>query len=80
MDSLKGHLLIASTGLVDPNFARSVVLIAAHGEEGALGLIVNREMSMSLQQVWGQVSQSECTPPGKRATRWPDQRYPDGRS
>ena len=52
--------MIASTGLVDSNFARTVVLIAAHGEEGALGLILNREMSMPLQQVWGQVSQSEC--------------------
>ena len=60
MDSLQGHLLIASTGLVDPNFARTVVLIAAHGEEGALGLILNREMNMPLQQIWGQVSQSEC--------------------
>jgi putative transcriptional regulator len=64
MPSLKGHLLIASTGLVDPNFARTVVLIAAHGEEGALGLILNREMSMPLQQVWGQVSQSECVRAG----------------
>ena len=64
MASLKGHLLIASTGLVDSNFARTVVLIAAHGEEGALGLILNREMSMPLQQVWGQVSQSECVRQG----------------
>jgi putative transcriptional regulator len=60
MPSLKGHLLIASTGLADSNFARTVVLIAAHGEEGALGLILNREMNMPLEQVWGQVSQSEC--------------------
>ena len=64
MASLKGHLLIASTGLVDSNFARTVVLIAAHGEEGALGLIVNREMGVPLQQVWGQVSQSECARKG----------------
>jgi putative transcriptional regulator len=60
MASLKGQLLIASTGLVDPNFARTVVLIAAHGDEGALGLILNREMSTPLHQIWGQVSQSEC--------------------
>jgi putative transcriptional regulator len=64
MASLKGHLLIASTGLVDSNFARTVVLIAAHGEEGALGLIVNREMNVPLQQVLGQVSQSECVRKG----------------
>ena len=37
MDSLQGQLLIASPDLPDPNFARTVVLIAVHGEEGALG-------------------------------------------
>jgi putative transcriptional regulator len=46
--------------LLDPNFARAVVLIAVHGEEGALGLILNREMTMPLQQVWSQVSQTPC--------------------
>jgi putative transcriptional regulator len=60
MDKLQGRLLIASSGLLDPNFARTVVLIAAHGGEGALGLILNREMNIPLQQVWGQVSQSPC--------------------
>jgi putative transcriptional regulator len=53
-------LLIASTGLVDPNFARTVVLVAAHGDEGALGLILNREINVPLHQIWAQVSQSEC--------------------
>jgi putative transcriptional regulator len=60
MDSLQGNLLIASTGLLDPNFARTVVLIASHGEEGALGLILNREMSTALQQVWTQISETPC--------------------
>jgi putative transcriptional regulator len=60
MASLQGHLLIASQELLDPNFARTVVLVAVHGDEGALGLIVNRESSMPLQQLWGQVSQSPC--------------------
>jgi putative transcriptional regulator len=60
MDSLQGQLLIASTGLADPNFARAVVLIAVHGEEGALGLILNREMNTPLSQIWSQVSESEC--------------------
>ena len=60
MASLQGQLLIASTGLADPNFARTVVLIAVHGEEGALGLILNREMNTPLSQIWSQVSESEC--------------------
>lgn len=42
MDSLRGKLLIASPTLVDPNFSRAVVLIAAHDREGALGLVLNR--------------------------------------
>jgi putative transcriptional regulator len=42
MESLRGQLLIAGPRLVDPNFHRSVVLVCAHSEEGALGLIVNR--------------------------------------
>ena len=60
MDTLQGQLLIASPGLADPNFARTVVLIAVHGEEGALGLILNREMNTPLGQIWAQVSESEC--------------------
>jgi putative transcriptional regulator len=60
MSSLQGQLLIASPGLVDPNFARTVVLIAAHGEEGSLGLILNRELSTPLPQILSQVSESEC--------------------
>jgi putative transcriptional regulator len=60
MASLQGRLLIASQDLLDPNFARTVVLVAVHGDEGALGLIVNRESNMPLKQLWGQVSQSPC--------------------
>lgn len=40
--SMAGRLLIASTTLQDPNFARTVVLIGMHGPEGALGLVLNR--------------------------------------
>jgi putative transcriptional regulator len=42
MDSLKGHLLVAGPGLIDPNFWRSVVLVGEHNEEGALGVVLNR--------------------------------------
>ena len=42
MDSLKGHLLLASPALFDPNFRRTVVLVTEHNEEGAAGLVLNR--------------------------------------
>ncbi len=42
IDSLRGQLLIAGATLPDPNFARTVVLICQHSEEGALGLVLNR--------------------------------------
>jgi putative transcriptional regulator len=41
-ESLRGRLLIATPTLNDPNFRRSVVLICAHGDDGALGLVLNR--------------------------------------
>lgn len=42
MASLRGQLLIASPALQDPNFARTVVLIAEHSCDGAMGLVLNR--------------------------------------
>jgi putative transcriptional regulator len=42
MSFLRGHLLIASPSLLDPNFERSVVLIAEHDETGAMGIVINR--------------------------------------
>ena len=42
VESLRGQLLIAGATLPDPNFARTVVLVCEHSEEGALGLVLNR--------------------------------------
>ena len=40
--SLRGQLLLSAPNLFDPNFRRTVVLIAEHTEEGALGVVLNR--------------------------------------
>ena len=40
--SLRGQLLVAGPTLVDPNFRRTVVLIGEHGDEGAMGVVLNR--------------------------------------
>ncbi len=46
MDSLQGKLLVSSPALHDPNFRKTVVLIAHHDEEGAMGLVLSRPSEM----------------------------------
>ena len=50
MDSLRGKLLLASPTMADPNFARSVVLIAEHTEDGAMGLVLNRPAATTVSE------------------------------
>ncbi|MBI3837444.1 MAG: YqgE/AlgH family protein [Planctomycetia bacterium] len=59
MQSLQAHLLIATPDLVEP-FARSVVLLVRHNEEGALGLILNRRTNLSLKEAWARLSEVPC--------------------
>jgi putative transcriptional regulator len=40
--SLQGKLLVSSPALVDPNFRKTVVLVAHHDEDGAMGLVLSR--------------------------------------
>lgn len=41
-----GVLLVANPQLPDPNFDRTVVLILAHGDDGAIGVVINRPGSL----------------------------------
>ena len=51
--SLAPGFLIASPPLGDPNFDRTVVLLALHSEQGALGFVVNRLAPMSVTEFFG---------------------------
>ena len=51
VDSLQGQLLIASPGLRDPNFRRTVVLVTEHSDEGAAGLVLNRPSPAAVADV-----------------------------
>jgi putative transcriptional regulator len=42
---LDGQLLIAMPIMSDPRFARSVIYICAHSEDGAMGLVINQRAS-----------------------------------
>ena len=47
--------LVAAPALADPNFAGSVVLVAEHHGEGALGFVVNRPAPVTVVDVLGTV-------------------------
>jgi putative transcriptional regulator len=50
VDSLQGQLLIASPALEDPNFRRTVVLVTAHSDEGAVGVVLNRPSQTTVEE------------------------------
>jgi len=55
-ESLRGCLLVATPALLDPNFARTVVLLLEHGEDGAVGVVLNRPSETAVGEVlplWG---------------------------
>ena len=44
MDSLKGQFLVAMPDMGDDNFRETVVYLVGHGDEGAMGLVVNQSV------------------------------------
>src|SRR5688500_10708993 len=50
MDSLQGHLLIAGSGLWDPNFRRTVVVLGHHDEDGAVGVVLIQRLEATVEE------------------------------
>jgi putative transcriptional regulator len=53
--SLAGQLLLASPSLDDPNFARTVVLIGVHNDDGAMGVVLNRPSPVTVGEALPQL-------------------------
>jgi putative transcriptional regulator len=53
---LSGKLLVAAPRMVDPNFARTVVLVLHHDLGGSLGLVLNRPSQLDLDEPLAQWS------------------------
>jgi putative transcriptional regulator len=62
MKSLRGQLLISSGGLYDPNFRHTVVLVGEHNADGALGVVLNRTLDVTVEQAIPPLS--DLVPPG----------------
>jgi len=48
---LNNHFLIAMPALDDPNFFHSVTYICEHNEQGAMGIVINQPLDISLSDV-----------------------------
>ena len=53
--NLTGHFLIAMPNMVDPHFAKTLTYVCEHNDQGALGVVVNRPIDMTVQALFDQV-------------------------
>ena len=63
MSRLAPGLLLAAPPLGDPNFERSVVLLATHSAEGAFGWVINGKELMSLGELLERAHVCDSAPP-----------------
>lgn len=51
-DSLRNHFLIAMPGMMDPRFAHSITYLCEHNEQGAMGIVINRPLDLSFDDIF----------------------------
>jgi putative transcriptional regulator len=61
-DVAAGMLLVATPELQDPNFQRTVVYVLAHGEDGSVGLVINRRTETAVHNVLPNWSEQTVKP------------------
>jgi putative transcriptional regulator len=52
---LTNQLLIAMPGMPDPNFNSTVTLICEHNQDGALGIVINRPLGLTMSGLFAQL-------------------------
>lgn len=53
---LSHHFLIAMPAMTDPYFAKSLTYVCEHNDEGAMGIVVNRPISLTLSELFAQIN------------------------
>jgi putative transcriptional regulator len=56
--NLTNHFLIAMPNMADPNFSKSLTYVCEHNDQGALGIVINRPIDMTLQALFERLSLS----------------------
>lgn len=52
---LSAHFLIAMPGMEDATFAKSVVYLCEHSDRGALGIVINKPIELTLPKLFAKV-------------------------
>ena len=60
--NLTHHFLIAMPNMADPYFAKTLTYVCEHNDQGALGIVVNRPIDMTLQALFERLSLSMKDP------------------
>ncbi|MDX1914693.1 MAG: YqgE/AlgH family protein [Methylophilus sp.] len=56
--NLTGQFLIAMPAMQDPYFSKTVTYICTHNEDGAMGVVINRPMQITLDHLFEQIKVS----------------------
>lgn len=59
---LNNQFLIAMPGLTDPGFFHTVTYLCQHSNEGALGIVINRQIDMKLGDIFKQMNIEVSSP------------------
>jgi putative transcriptional regulator len=53
--NLTDHFLIAMPNMADPYFSKTLTYVCEHNDQGALGVVVNRPIEMTVQALFEQI-------------------------
>jgi len=53
--NLTNHFLIAMPAMADTCFSRTLTYICEHNEQGALGIVINRAVDLTLENLFDQL-------------------------
>lgn len=53
--NLTDHFLIAMPAMADPYFAKSLTYVCEHSEQGALGVVINKPIEMTMKMLFDQI-------------------------
>lgn len=54
--NLTNHFLIAMPAMTDPYFAKTLTYVCEHSAQGAMGIVVNRPISLTLSELFAQIN------------------------